>query len=229
MVIKAIAIFLILISSASCASDWTTIDNGLFYRGVVIGTKFDISEINSNNEVGMLFEVKPNLDTSYSLLKVMSSKGEIEIWLFDNEVKNNPLLVDVFPVDMNIFWYSDKYFSAFRKSMGTSVSTIYRLESANQISKSAYIKNLLHFDSSSGITARLEVNLDSNGQSSINFSKLFSDSESKFEVNLAFDYPTSILGNMKSTRLSGCEFEFNYEDRGNASIQQITIPDELCL
>jgi len=176
-----------LCSQVGEASDWSIRKERLFYKDAFVDTSLNIDDEDLDKRSAFFRTIASPLKDKV-LLKINDKKGKTELWI---KTTHNVLKVDMFPFDMNVRWSSNNYFMAYRKSMGTSITYIYR---ASDNVRSEKLINVIYFDTKDEFVARLVPKKGNIGEYEICFSMINAGGEECVATNLKVRYLSDLLG-----------------------------------
>ncbi|NVJ98410.1 MAG: hypothetical protein HWE25_09675 [Alphaproteobacteria bacterium] len=187
-----------------------------------IETSIPAADLRFGIEGGALYTVRPSPDGSAKLLKIIPSKGAVEIWLID---QTSNRLAD-FLSDMNVDWASDQFFVASRSHMGASTSFIYQIGANRDLARrSEAIPQLLAFDPINELIVQFSADKD---DSKLIVSPVFGGIRQEIAVAPEYLYLSDALGSFSQVRIEECVLRYEIKRAGQIKSENAPLNRELC-
>jgi hypothetical protein len=223
----------LLVATLSCstatASTYQVTSDGVYLNGMRVPTRLKVLSESRDSEVRDHISIEENDSKCVVLMKILSSSGQMEVWVAKSSENSTPTLAFSAPVDMTVRWLDDDYFIIERHSMGASVSYIFMYDkSRSQAIEERRVDNLLIVDMNCRLVASLRY---VRGAPKIVFSQLEDDQEMSIDVNLLVSTRSMALESIKNISIQNCSLTFVATDptgRAGAETRVIPVPTQLC-
>lgn len=200
---KFIIYSLLVLSIYANGDDFSVSENTLMYKGHVIDSSFNIGSSNFRKEAGVLAQVDRNNFNDFELIQIVSEQGELEIWLFNEQIEGSLLKVGSYITDLSVDWLANNIINVSRSHMGLSTSFIIELD----LSDMTYISfgpigNMLHFNAATNKVVRYEYPSKDFKTDSLVVTNLKSNSEQIIELDISYKYRSQALELFKDVAIS---------------------------